>query len=42
MRVQYSEHFCPNVISYKSAPRERFKKLMDVNHIPLSVVTNQQ
>jgi hypothetical protein len=38
MRVQYGEHFCPNVISCKSFPRGHFEKLMDVNHTPLPVV----
>ncbi|PSB49164.1 hypothetical protein C7B80_02915 [Cyanosarcina cf. burmensis CCALA 770] len=38
MRVQYSEHFCPDAISCKFAPRGRFEKLMDVNHTPLPVV----
>lgn len=39
MRVQYGERFCPNVIPCKFAPRERFEKLMDVNHTPLPVVS---
>ncbi len=38
MRVQYGEHFCPNVVSCESAPRGHFEKSMDVNHTPLPVV----
>ncbi|MDV2997308.1 MAG: hypothetical protein N4J56_007013 [Chroococcidiopsis sp. SAG 2025] len=41
MRVQYGEHFCPNVISWKTAPRGGFEKLTDVNHTPLLVVNGQ-
>jgi len=40
MRVQYGEHFCPTVVSCKSAPREHFEKLVNVNHTPLPVVTS--
>ncbi len=38
MRVQYGEHFCPNIISCESMPGGDFEKLMDVNHTPLPVV----
>ncbi len=42
MRVQYGEHFCPNVVSCGSAPEGHFERLVDVNHTLLPAVIVRQ